>query len=300
MKAGFLALLVLLAPAFGHAAEPHVQSSMLVGGTITVSPNGSVRGYTLYKQDELQPFVTQIVKRTVATWQFVPIEKNGKAVPAEAGMMLRIIADRVDEQHVAVRVAGAQFGCSAWLVQRLKLLPDVCPKSAYVTAENRKPPRYPVDALRAGVGGEVFLVLQVGLDGHVTQAAVRQVNLYAQVPLQAQYRKALADASLKAARKWQFQVPMVGPEAEKEHWIVQVPIRYTTIHTRTGTLLQTPQKPRSQWTAYIPGPVHDIPWADQGNGAAAGSADAIAGGGAFVRDTRFVLKTPLAGDSGKS
>jgi hypothetical protein len=46
--------------------------------------------------------------------------------------------------------------------------------------------------------------------------------------------------------------------------------------------------------------VNNIPWADEDEGGAAGSGDAVAGSGVFVRDTRFELKTPLAGDPGKT
>lgn len=288
-------LLPILGCAYGGmsaAAAPSVEMSMVVTGTITVNPDGSVRSYTIHELDKLPPAARRIVQATVPHWQFVPIMANGKAVALEAGMSLRLIADMIDHNHARVYVAGAEFGCDAGRAR--KLLPGECPKGTSVSYARRWPPNYPEDALQARVGGQVFLVLQVDRNGHVSQAAARQVNLYSVTGWPAHYRKVLAEASLRAARKWQFSVPTMGPNAAKDHWVVEVPVNYWM-----GPPGSAPVQHYGQWNAYIPGPVQDIPWA--GRDGAAGSADAIAGGGApFVRDTRFVLETPLTGGTGQS
>lgn len=283
-------------PVLALAAGPQVQFSMVVTGTITVSPDGSVKGYSLDDSEELPRNVQQIVHKTIPGWEFVPVTADGRAVTAGTGMTLRLVADRQDKSHVVIRIAGAEFGCSSRRTR--KNTPEVCPAGSSLRYAHRKPPRYPLDALRHGVGGEVILALEVGRDGHVARAAVRTVNLYTSVNRQAHYREVLADASLKAARKWTFHLPTIGPGADKDHWVVKVPIRYTYQAAQTGTLLRRRHASRTQWRAYIPGPVHDIPWADEDG--AAGSGDAVAGGAPFVGNPHFVLKTPLAGDAGKS
>jgi hypothetical protein len=212
-------------------------------------------------------------------------------------MSLRIVADMADAQHATIRIAAAAFGCDA----RPKTnLPGECPPGTAVGYVQRKPPSYPVDALKVGVGGEVFLVLQIDRDGHVSQAAVRQVNLYRITDHAAHYRDVLAEATLRAASTWQFRVPTVGPSAAKDHWVVQVPVNYTMGVPRDacGAI---PCSRASAWSTYIPGPVQDIPWSDEGkNAGALGGSDAIAGGALFMRDDRFVLKSPPPGGTGQS
>jgi hypothetical protein len=277
----------------GLAAEPRIEGSMLVTGTITVNPQGGVQSYAVQDLDKLPPAVQQIIQTTVSRWQFVPINADGKAVTAEAGMSLRIVADMVDAQHATIRIAGAAFGCDA---RPRSNLPGECPAGTAVRYVHRQPPDYPIAALQAGVGGEVFLVLQIGRDGHVSQAAVRQVNLYSRTDSPTQYRKVLANATLRAASKWQFRVPTVGPNATKDRWVVQVPVNYTL-----GPCCSAPTHRYGQWNAYLPGPVQDVPWAHENvSGASRTSADAIVSGGLFVRDTRFVLKTALADGAGRS
>ena len=152
-----------------------------------------------------------------------------------------------------------------------------------------------------GVSGEVFLVLQIGRDGHVTQAAARQVNLYRLTDDPAHFRKILARASLKAARSWQFKIPTVGPEAAKQHWLVQVPVNYTLENRPRDACGAIPCSRQYAWRAYVPGPVRDIPWSHDGTEDASRSGtDAVAGGAIFTRDNRFVLQTPLAGGPGRS
>lgn len=281
-------LLGLIVPALAFAAAPHVQASMVVTGAITVNPDGSVRSYTVRDLDKLPPAARNIIQATVPHWRFVPILSGGKAIAAQAGMSLRIVADMLDARHAAIRIAGAAFGCDA--LPRSNL-PGECPAGTAIRYAHRMPPRYPVDALRARVGGEVFLVLQIGRDGHVTQAAARRVNLYTMTDDQAYYRKVLADASVRTAERWTFQPPTIGPNTAKDHWVVVVPVNYWI-----GPPDSAPARHYGRWNAYIPGPVQTIPWAGA-DGRASGSADAVVGGAPFTRDTRFVLKTPLSGGS---
>lgn len=276
----------------GAEGKPGIEASMVVTGTITVNANGSVRGFTIQDLDKLPPAARHIIQATVPRWQFIPIIENGKAVAARAGMSLRIVADMIDEHRATVRVAGAAFGCDAGRARNL--VPNECPAGSSVTYRDRWPPQYPIDALQAGVGGEVFLVLQVDRKGHVSQAAASQVNLFSLTDRAGHFRKVLAETSLRAARRWQFSIPTVGPDAAKDHWVVQVPVNYWL-----GPPGSAPAQHYGRWNAYVPGPVQDVPWAGA-DGAANGNADAIAAGAPFLRDPRFVLKTALADGTGQS
>lgn len=287
-------LMALTVPGLACSAATPVEDSMVVTGTVTVNPAGDVQGYTLYEQDKLPQMVRQIVQDTVPHFQFLPIMVDGKAITAETGMSLRIVVKTTaGAKQGTIRVAAAEFGCDAGLARNL--LPDQCPKGTSVSYVRRQPPNYPWAALQARVGGEVFLVLQIDRNGHVSQAAARQVNLYSLTDWPEHYRKVLAEASLRAASKWQFTVPTTGPNAAKDHWVVQVPVNFTM-----GPCCSATARHYGQWNAYIPGPVQDIPWAGA-DGAPGGDADAISDNGApFMKDARFVLKTTLSGDTGQS
>lgn len=292
-------VLCVLAPALAMAtAAPQEEASIVVTGTITVNPQGGVAAYTLHDSAKLPPVVLQIIKQTVPAWRFEPVVENGVAVTASTGMSLRVVADVSDPQHATIRVAGENFGCAAGLAS--ELLPAACTAGATITYRQATPPRYPVDAAGAGASGEVFLALQIGSDGHVIQAAVRQVNLYVKLSDPVEGRKLLADASLRAAKLWTFNVPSEGPAAAAGKWVVFVPVNYTLAKVNlfsdmTGTAPKAPL-----WRAYIPGPIHPIPWDGESTSGAAANADAVAGDKPFLRDGRFVLLTAGAAAPEKS
>ncbi len=76
-----------------------------------------------------------------------------------------------------------------------------------ITSKNMNPPRYPPAAFRAGVQGEVGLVVDVDANGNVTNVAVEKSSR----------NRDLDRAAMEAARKWRFNaaksssgVPMAG------------------------------------------------------------------------------------------
>lgn len=288
-----LPCLLLTAPAL--AAQAPVEASMVLTGTITVSPDGAVKTWTLRDEAAIPPGVVQIVRRTIDGWRFVPILENGKPVTAKTGMAVRVVADMVDDSHATIRVAGATFGCDAYQVRAL--LHDACKPGTTVTAapDGRPPPTYPTKALRFGMGGEVYLDIEVGRDGRVTRVAARQVNLSNRIVLVRPevMRHVFAENAEQAAKRWRFQVPTIGPEAVRDHWVVRVEVNYSLDEDK-------PPPSYGKWRAYIPGPVHDNSWAGDTAAGSRDSADAIAGDGPFTPDARFVLKAAPAGEHGQS
>lgn len=285
-------LVALVLPGMACAAAPAIESSMRVAGTITVNPDGSVAGYTIRDADGLPPAVREIVQTTVPGWQFDPITVDGEPVSAKAGMELRIVADRPspDAERATIRVADAVFGCEA---RRKALLPGECPKGTTVVPTRQRPPRYPVEAMRARVGGEALMVIEIGRDGRVTRVAPRQVNLFRQTERPARYRRAFADAAATVMRTWRFRIPTVGKNATRDHWIVTIPVNYFVAPpVQTGTHLRARgTHAYGKWRTYVPGPVQAIPWDDRAQWSSVG------GNGLFVNDDRFVLKTALNGGS---
>lgn len=287
---------ILFAVAMGgavFAATPNVEASMVVTGTITVNPDGSVRDYTLYRESDLPPEVLQLVKQSVPHWTFKPVEVDGKAVEAQTGMTLRIKADMTADHSVTLAVSSANFGC---LGKWAGISDQVCPPgSTVVRSPHNKLPSYPIGAMHMGVSGEVYVAVEIGPDGKVVRAAAMRVNMYSfdsDKRGQAANRKMLADAAVDAIKDWKYAIPTTGIEASKNHWVVTQPVNFTLIGDRSHSL-QTYGK----WNSYVPGPEEDVPWAHdhQSNG----SSDAIADNGQpFTHDPRFVLETQLGSPSG--
>lgn len=287
---------VLLAVTGGaaFAAIANVEAGMVVSGTLTVNPDGSVHDYTLYRESELPPEVLQLVRQSVPHWTFKPVEVDGKPVEAQTGMTLRIKANMTAGHNVTLAVAGANFGC-------LGMWPGIsgatiCPAgSAIAVSPGNKLPQYPIAALRMGISGEVYVAVEVGRDGKVTRAAATRVNMYSFDSFgrgQAANRKLLADAAVKAIKDWKYTIPTIGTDASKDHWVVVVPINFTLASDESHDL-----KAYGKWNSYVPGPEEDVPWA-QGHHPT-GSSDAVAGNGQpFTRDPRFVLETRLSAPSG--
>ncbi|MGH8213865.1 MAG: energy transducer TonB, partial [Rhodanobacteraceae bacterium] len=263
-----------------------VEASMLVTGLIAVNADGGVYSYSLDERDKLPAGVINLIKGTVSEWKFEPVKVNGKPVFTKALMSLRIVARQNSSGQYQARVEGASFARDT--AQSLKS-PE-CANDACLTPAYRRPPAYPLELLQDRVSGTAYVVLRVNREGRVTDAAIRQIdlrNIADEIQLK-RWRLASAHASLAVVSDWKFNIPTTGDEANKDDWVVSVPINY---------LLDgiTPQLTYGKWDAYVPGPVQKIPWAeDDANRTPSNrSADAIPDNGtAFIADCRFVLLTP--------
>ena len=295
-------LVSLLVPAlaFAHggadAAKRSVEASMLVTGEIAVNPDGSVYGYELDDRGKLPTPVLKLIDRALPRWEFTPVHVNGKAVLAKASMSLRVVAKPIDAEHDVIRIESAAFGVNTARAHDS----SNCANGACLTYLEKRPPGYPPNLLGELVSGTVYLAVDIDRQGNVAQVAVEQVNLrrLTDESTLRRWRQELGRVSTAAARRWKFQPPQTGSKGGKDHWIVTVPVNYSIGIPGRGTI-GAPDY--GQWDAYVPGPVHSIPWAEvqAGHGVAKGGADAIPDTGTpFVADTRFVLLSPL-GDDGE-
>lgn len=230
-------------PAAAHAPAQPAEASMLLAGSITISPQGAVQSYTVDKLASLPAPVQQLLTQNVPHWRFEPVTSNGHAVAAKAAMHLRIVATPTDKDHYALRIAGEWFGDKA--------------SQNGISYKDKALPRYPGQALRDRVSGTVYLVARINRQGQVDKVAAEQVNLRVRGTrtMMRSWRKAFADASVQAVSHWTFNVPTTGPSAHQDSWVVHVPISYsirrydTSQSHRYGT-----------WTAYLPGPREKISW----------------------------------------
>lgn len=254
-----------------RSTRASVEASMLVTGTIGITPQGTVLAYTLDHPEKLPPAVADLIGKNVPRWMFEPVLRDGKPVAAKAKMSLRVVATPVSDGNFKLAVRSAYFGDPA---QGLKTHEFIGP-------------RYPMQAIRSRVEGTVYLVLRIDRAGKVTDEAAQQVNLrvIARDKEMEYWRGLFAKASLDAARQWTFTA--ADPSDHALYRDVRVPVSYQLTES-----FSTPRKPHyGQWEAYVPGPLEPVPWSDEDR-MLTGGADALPGDGVYGAPSLSLL-TPL-------
>lgn len=260
-----------------RAARKQVESSLLVSGSITIAPDGSVQAHTLDSTDALGDALSKFVDSSIKKWRFEPVVVDGEAVSAKVPMSLRLIAKSHIDGNLSVTIASTHFGTG-----------EDAPATDALQAGKLSPPQYPDSVLRKGGKGMVYLVVQVGRDGSVINVDAEQVNLrvVGTNGEMALLRKQLADAATRAARSWTFIPPTTGATVADESWLARVPVDFEIgargDHGAPG-----------QWKTYVPGPRNmDMPWARE-KMSTAGSPDALFGGGIYpLQQGAKLLPTP--------
>ncbi|MCW0367318.1 hypothetical protein NB699_002301 [Xanthomonas sacchari] len=263
------------------AVRKQIESSMLVSGTIDIEPSGTVSALALDQQERLPEGVVGFVRNSVMQWKFEPGLRDGKPVPARAPMTLRVVAKRLQGDDYQVEIRGADFSHY-----------DPNDRSV-VTSIQMKPPAYPEAAYSVGAAGSAYLVLKVGRDGRVADAAVEQVNLrvVASERQMQQLREVLGKSALGAARKWTFRPPSEGKDVEAPYWTVRVPVDYAL----RDDMPQGAPSSYGRWTSYVPGPRQRAPWIT-GEDATGFSPDLLPAGGVYMAGNGGPrLLTPLQG-----
>lgn len=235
-----------------------VEASMLVTGTIDIDAMGVVTSYRIEQAEVLPKAILDVLDRRVRQWRFEPVLVEGKPTPARSPMQMRL-ATRREGPNFLLRISGATFG-------------QVEGEASLVRGKLR-PPRYPDAAAYGGVGGTVYLVLQIGRDGAVQDAVAEQVNLrvVGTESEMAAYRDLLARAATGTARNWLFNFPAQGEDADEPFISVRVPVDFIAPNAR--------KEKAGEWYAYVPGPRQPIPWRNWN--ADMESPDAIASGGVY-------------------
>ena len=275
-----MALSHMALAAGADAVRKQAQASMLVTGSIDVAPDGSVQSYAIDHAEKLPPVVVELLGKNVPTWKFEPVCVDGKPVLATARMNLRIVARRSDDHHFSAGIVGAQFG------------QDHEAATDNVSYKTREQPHYPSMAVESRVSGTVYLLLRVGRQGQVEEAATEQVDLgvYANDADMERFRNTLAKAALKATAQWTFNVPTTGKHVADDYWVARVPVNFSLSADRKAD----PHDQYGQWQSYVPGPRQLVPWIEKSR-LMAGDADATPAGSISQLDQSLHLTTPLGG-----
>jgi len=263
-----------------RATRAQAEASMVLTGTIDISPTGSVEAFTLRDEAKVEAYLQEFLQKNVAQWRFEPVMRDGVAVPARTPVNLRLVARSTPERGMEVELRSASFrdyDSSA---------------TDEVAALRRAPPRYPVDVFKEGGAGDVLLLIQVARDGSVANAVAEQVNLHVvgHERFMQKIRDRLAKVSIDAARRWTFRPPTTGEFVDEPSWTVRVPVTFRISYD--GGIPDT----YGRWQAYIPGPRQKPSW-DVGSAADDASADALPEGGVYMAgiDKGPRLLTPLGG-----
>ncbi|MCB1567620.1 MAG: protein tonB [Xanthomonadales bacterium] len=251
-----------------EALRGQIESSMRLTGTIDIEADGSVSAFTLDQSDKVSAALTDYVHRNVSSWHFEPVvDDGGKAVRLRTPVHLRLLATSVkgEDDNVELSIASADFS------------QESAPKDPTTLHFDRmQAPKYPFDAVRSGVSGDVTMLVEVGRDGRVKNLHARQVNLRVQksARIMTKWRARLAAASEHAIREWTFKIPTEGPQADRESWHIVVPISFSFDRSAA--------KRYGQWDTYVAGPVQPTPWLDKDDAKQKVSADALADGGLYL------------------
>ncbi len=258
-----------------HSQRDKSEASMLVRGHIVVTPTGTVSSYTIDEAAGLPAPVMQSITRSVPRFRFEPVRKNGQPVAAHASMSLRLVARRLPDSasNFELSIRSAYFGEEA--------------ERAGIAKPGQRKPRYPDRAIRARVGGTVYLVMKIDRSGRVEQIAAEQVNLnvVGREGEMRRWREMLAEASIEAAKDWTF-VPE-DPPSGSDGRVVR-----TAMTFELQKLGEKNVSPFNHWRVSVPGPRAAVEWLSP-NQRAVGSPDAIADGQVASATPSLSLQTAL-------
>jgi len=258
-----------------------VEASMVLTGTMDITPTGAVEALHLDKEDEVDASALESARKLVSGWRFEPVIRDGKAVPARAPVRMRLLAQQTGDGGLSISVASAKFDDGS----------ETEIRTDSVQARKLTPPKFPEKLFYMGGLGEVTLLLEIGRDGRPQNVAVEQVNL--RVILREHLMKRVRDgfmkASVDAAKRWEFDIPTTGEYADAESWTVRIPVNY-------GTSREAAER-YGQWQAYVPGPKFPAEWNYKGKGTAEDNGDLLAEGGVYMAGISKgpKLLTPLGG-----
>lgn len=262
-----LLLSLSLVASTAAAEKPVPEYELTATGKIEIGPDGAVHHVEL--DDGLPKAVKQLIDANVATWKFEPVRVDGRAVIASTRLTLEIDAHPTGKDEYRLEVGAVRFG----------------------TPQSRgkiTPPRYPQDAIRAGVGARVLLQAKLDAQGNVVAAHAYQTSLSkdGKPKLVERFRKRFEEVSLAAVKSWQYDV-MELVDGEATGMTVMIPISFE--------LTESPKRTAAnQWQRYIPGPISPAPWVDAESIASA-DTDSLADGSAAALDSRFKLLSDVEG-----
>lgn len=268
MKSFLLLVLLVFAGAL-QAAEPSpVEFELTAPGDLEIGPDGAVRSWKMDSHKLGRP-IEDLLRKNIAQWRFEPVLVDGRPVIAKTRMSVTLTAITHGDGYL-LKVSDVSFGSA-------KPLGDIVP------------PRYPVDAIRAGLGARVLLSIKLDAQGNVVAAHPYQTSLskHGNESQAERWRKRFEQVSLKAVRQWKYEL---GQELDGNAVgsTLMVPITFTITPGRTSKGVE------NRWHRYVPGPITPAPWTDA-KSVAQLDLDGLDDGESASLDSPFKLSSDVVG-----
>lgn len=233
-------------------------------GRLVISPDGTPTDIEI---NAGEPRIEALYRRIIGAWRFAPVERDGKPVALPVDMNLTLTLDRIEGT-----ARQARYG-----VADVLFLESTSDDAVGLVTSDFRPPAFPLNMARAGLGALVTVLVEVNEDGRVVRAAVADADLYARQTTSSRAAAAqverFAGATLAVVGDWVFGDPGVIEEG----WAL-VPVNFAL-----------PGATPLHWTPVLPMRVSRHAWME----APLAEAKATSGSGrAEVDDVR--LLTPLS------
>jgi outer membrane biosynthesis protein TonB len=210
MKTLLLSLLLAASPVLAATSQVQVYTAR-AEGSLTIGTDGRVLDVELTSDAALGAGVLDGYEKRIRTWRFEPVVEGGKPINARARMHLYLAAAREKGNPKAT------FG-----VRSVRFL-DEPGTLLYARGSSLAPPGYPSNALRAGVGAEVMLLVKLDAQGRVQRVATEQLALLG-VASRQPHQANLATQFRRAAEKAVAQWTLAGhPDGQ----VLRVPVRFS-------------------------------------------------------------------------
>jgi len=201
----------VIAPLTTYTASLH--------GSIDIAPGGSVQDYSLPTlQGADNRALAQALDHRIRSWRFVPVTNDGRPVIAHVLFGITLQADaKADGKELAVSMSD------------LKFYDLPAPDASGKPAAPLRPPMFPYEPMRAGVGAEVTVVFKLDDDGRVLNSDVSKMDLLLASAighdLETRYAKDFRKATLAVAKDWAF--PANYRTTCGKPCLLQVPVEYS-------------------------------------------------------------------------
>lgn len=185
-------LLALLSGTFAQARDEHFLRT--VNGKITIAADGTVKDVAIGNIGSSEQSLKTFVIEKIKAWEFYPVQVDG--VPREATVPMTfdlIAAMDSDDKVKTLQFANLHLGKSAIEIE--------VNKRNGIEAGNRPGVAFPRPAMLDGVGAKVTVVMDLGPDGAVRNAAILDVGVLNTDKRSAkQYARSFEKASLMSVK----------------------------------------------------------------------------------------------------
>lgn len=257
-----LTLLIFAGTVHAARTPEEFDATMFVEGNVSVSDVGRVTAYRIDTKVDAQ--IQTLLDRVVSRWLFEPMRIDEVATAFDTAMRVTLRGQAKDGEMV-VRVENVEFTGSNVAKQG-----EAFDRS--IRAVEMTPPRFPLDAMRAGLQGQTMIALRIDRYGQVIDAAVSHtdlVGLSSSEKMLARARAPLERAALQALRQWRFELSEHAIPEGASDTSVLVPVTYSMSRKPGDKGWMAP----GRWSYVTRGQKQRIPWLRDGEVAANLSAN---------------------------